>query len=414
MKLIHIYIINDGLAVVGLFEVLSMELLKAIGRFFIHPVTYTTLVVALFLGYFRVKRERYDFHTRVFDVIQELRFSSRGILYGFAISIITVGLGLMLPFGTIVLITIITILFMLTMKPRWLSAGYILGLSLLLVFVLPKMTTGILVLDELFLSIGTTNITTLAIVLAMLLFAEGLLISKQASMQTSPQLWKSKRGLPVGAHDSKRIWLVPVFLFLPGEGFSATVEWWPVFHVGGEAFTLWLVPFAIGFSQHVRTSFPDQTIRFTGRKVMLFAVIVTGLAIGSYWWAIVAVIAGFFAFIGREAISYAARATDEKDSPIFVHRKEGLIVLGIIPGTPAASTNVKVGEIILKVNGMSVSSVGDFYEALHKNRAFCKLQVVDENGESRFVQRALYEGEHHELGFLFVQEGRKWDKEKIV
>ena len=399
---------------IGLFELISMELLKAIGRFFIHPITYTTVVIALFLGYFRVKRERYDFHTRVFDVIQELRFSSRGILYGLALSIFTIGLGLLLPFGTIVLITTLTILLMLTMKPRWLSAGYILGLSLLLALVLPKLSTGIRILDDLFLSIGTTNITTLALVLALLLLAEGLLISKQASEKTSPQLWKSKRGLPVGAHESKRIWLVPLFLFLPGAGISSTVDWWPVIQIGGETFTLWIVPFAIGFSQHVRTSFPEQAIRFTGRKVMLLAVLILGLAVGSYWWVPAAVIAGVFAFIGREFITYAARTTDEKDSPIFVHRKEGLIVLGIIPSSPAATTNVKVGEIILKVNGISVTSVGDFYEALHKNRAFCKLQVVDENGESRFVQRALYEGDHHELGFIFVQEGRKWNREKAV
>ena len=396
---------------VGLFELISMELLKAIGRFFIHPVTYTTLVIALFLGYFRVKRERYDFHTRVFDVIQELRFSSKGILYGIGISIFTVSAGLLLPFSTILLISLLTIIFMATMKPRWLSAGYILGLTLLLVFVLPQITVGIPIFDELFESVGTTNIPTLVLLLALLMLVEGFLISRQASVQTSPQLWKSKRGLPVGAHESRRIWLVPVFLFLPGDGITTTIDWWPIFHIGGEPFTLWLVPFTIGFSQHVRTSFPDEAIRFTGRKVMLLAFIVLGLAIGSYWWTVAAVIAGVIAFIGREWITYSTRVRDERDTPIFVPRKEGLIVLGIIPGSPAASTNIKVGEILLKVNGQSISTVGDFYEALHKNRAFCKLQVVDENGESRFVQRALYEGEHHELGFLFVQEGRKWNKE---
>jgi hypothetical protein len=36
----------------------------------------------------------------------------------------------------------------------------------------------------------------------------------------------------------------------------------------------------------------------------------------------------------------------------------------------------------------------------------CKLEVFDTNGEARFEQRALYEGEHYELGILFVQDER--------
>jgi len=39
--------------------------------------------------------------------------------------------------------------------------------------------------------------------------------------------------------------------------------------------------------------------------------------------------------------------------------------------------------------------------------------VLDINGEVRYVQRALYEGEHHELGILFVEEGKGW-KHKAV
>ncbi|MDF2789836.1 MAG: cell division topological determinant, partial [Neobacillus sp.] len=33
--------------------------------------------------------------------------------------------------------------------------------------------------------------------------------------------------------------------------------------------------------------------------------------------------------------------------------------------------------------------------------------------EVRFVQRALYEGDHYELGILFVQDEKKWDSEVV-
>lgn len=80
------------------------------------------------------------------------------------------------------------------------------------------------------------------------------------------------------------------------------------------------------------------------------------------------------------------------------------MVLGIIPNTPAADLGLKIGEIITKVNGIEVKNAADFYEALQKNRAFFKLEVVGLNNEIRFEQRASYEGEHHELGIIFVKE----------
>lgn len=79
------------------------------------------------------------------------------------------------------------------------------------------------------------------------------------------------------------------------------------------------------------------------------------------------------------------------------------MVLGIIPNTPADDLELKIGEIITKVNGIPVKHVLDFYEALQKPR-ICKMEIIGLNGEIRFDQRASYEGEHHELGILFVQD----------
>ncbi len=50
-----------------------------------------------------------------------------------------------------------------------------------------------------------------------------------------------------------------------------------------------------------------------------------------------------------------------------------------------------------------------FYKALQKNRAYCKLEVFDVNGEIRFVQGALFEGDHHELGILTIEDKKKWN-----
>ncbi|MNC52221.1 Cell division topological determinant MinJ [compost metagenome] len=42
----------------------------------------------------------------------------------------------------------------------------------------------------------------------------------------------------------------------------------------------------------------------------------------------------------------------------------------------------------------------ELHAALRLNAAFCKLEVRNTAGESKFLQRALYAGEHHQLGAI--------------
>ena len=65
------------------------------------------------------------------------------------------------------------------------------------------------------------------------------------------------------------------------------------------------------------------------------------------------------------------RRSDEKAPALFTKRTQGLVVLGIIPHSPAEKMGLKVGEVIIKVNGIAISEVHKFYEALQvNNRAF--------------------------------------------
>ncbi|MNI72088.1 hypothetical protein D3C73_1280080 [compost metagenome] len=38
------------------------------------------------------------------------------------------------------------------------------------------------------------------------------------------------------------------------------------------------------------------------------------------------------------------------------------------------------------------------------NPAFCKLEVQNRAGESKYLQRAIYAGDHHQLGIILVPE----------
>ena len=93
----------------------------------------------------------------------------------------------------------------------------------------------------------------------------------------------------------------------------------------------------------------------------------------------------------------------EENSPLYFSRKQqGVMILGVIPDSPAEKMGLGIGEVIMKANGIHVNSEDSFYDALEINRAHCKLEVVDVNDQIRYVQRALYEGDPYKLGILFV------------
>ncbi|MFS0821699.1 PDZ domain-containing protein [Bacillus sp. 1P02SD] len=398
----------------SLIEAWLLEFAKGIGRFFLHPLFYYFAGYCVLLGYFRVKRERRSFHIRVEDGFYDLRsLLPGGWIAGLLISVLTIAAGVVIPFGSIVLIAIVTLLLSLPINTRLLSPAYILGVSFFGIILLSNLSVENKYITRLLDDMGNTSLPSIAILLGALLLAEGILILKKGHFGTSPDLLKSKRGLPVGTHISQRLWLAPVFLLMPGEALTTHYEWWPVFTVSGQAYSLILVPFGIGFYHKVKSMLPTQSIPVVGKRVVLLGIVVSALAVVSIWFPVAAIIAACFALAGRELIYLKHYFMDESKPSIFSQRNQGLLVLGIIPQSPAEKMQIKIGETISKVNGIQVKTVQEFYSALQKNRALCKLDVLDINGEVRYVQRALYEGEHHELGILFVNEGKRW-KHKAV
>jgi hypothetical protein len=369
--------------------------------------------MAAFLGVMRVKRERKNFHIRVQDAYFELRqLFPLGILLGIILSIIVVAAGITVPLAIIVLIAVFTFVLTLTTNIRMVSPAYTVGASFFALIILAENNRSIPLFSKAYQSIGEKVYPSIVVVLALLLIAEGILIYKNGSKATSPKLVKSRRGQSVGVHEVKRIWMLPLFLLIPGNALHLPFDWWPVFHIGAEQYSLILVPFAIGFQQKIQGLLPQEAVQLHGKRVMILGVFIAILSVIGYWYPLLSIIVAALALIGREAIALVQRMRDESKPFYFSKQNNGLMIIGIIPGSPADIMELKVGELISKANGVAVRDEESLYEGLQKNRAHCKLEVFDTKGEVRFVQRALYEGDHYELGILFVQDERKFD-EKI-
>ncbi|WP_045518191.1 PDZ domain-containing protein [Neobacillus niacini] len=387
------------------------ELLKGTGRLFLHPVFYYLIFLSGILGVSRVKRERKNFHTRTFDAFFELRQSvPLGLILGLVLSIVTVTAGLAVPFAAILLIVVFTLLWSLTTNIRLMSPVYTVGAAFFGIILIAEYDWNIPLYKEAFHAIDEKVYPSVVILLALLLISEGILISKNASKGSSPKLVKSRRGQSVGVHELKRLWMLPIFLLIPGDVLTLPFEWWPVFHVGAESYSLILVPFAVGFNQQIQGMLPKQSIQLQGRRVLTLGILTLILSVFGYWYPLISIGAAALAIIGREIISLMQRLKDDSLPFYFSKKNNGIMIIGIIPESPADKMGLQVGELISKVNGVTIRDEQVFYEALQKNRAHCKLEVFDINGEIRFVQRALYEGDHYELGILFVQDQKKYDE----
>lgn len=385
------------------------QFLWGFGKLFIHPLFYYSLLLSLFIGYRRVKKERKDFKIRVESGYFELRnLLPLGIIIGLSLSVVSIVTGMVIPFAAVLVIGIITVLLSLTLKFRLLSPAYTVGFSIFILFFLQGQKIDVPYLGKALEEMSSSLYPALAVLLALLLAAEGLLVSRNAARGTSPELITSNRGMTVGSHVSRRVWLIPMFLFIPGGELAAPFEWWPVFEISGSVHvTPILLPFLIGFSQHVHGRLPAESIKMTGGRVLILAIGVLMIAVASIWLPILSIVAAAVAMLGRESIHYFGKLYEQRLPFYFSRRKHGVLILAVIPFSPAEKMALQVGEIITKVNGTPVHTEHELYEALQYNRAYCKLEVLDSEGQIRFVQRALFEGEHYELGILFLPEERQ-------
>ena len=383
-----------------------MDLFQMIAIFFLYflanPIFYLWLILLYFLSKKRVKEERISFHTRVFRRLADYTIPFLpGLLTGVFLSIVTIGLGLIISWEWITVIVVLYVFFALTLQVQWLTPTYVLGF-LLLFYGLEPLLGSMEYVAPIYAELGNIPLVIVATILVLFMIAEGFLIRYHGATYSSPRLERSKRGKWVGLHVAKRIWLVPVVFFIP-EGMIPTITHWPVFSVGDVTLQPVFIPFLIGFTQRVRGSIPRMPIQAMGSRVIGLGLLLSLFAIGSYYIPVLAVVLGGLAIVFRELLSYQAKIHEGKQPIFFSTQTKGCIILGVLPNSPAAKMNLEIGETIVKVNGQEVNTETGFYEALQINSAFCKLEVLNHDGEIRFAQGALYDGEHHQLGVLLVK-----------
>ncbi|WP_077320017.1 PDZ domain-containing protein [Virgibacillus proomii] len=396
-----------------MWEAWLVESAKGIGRLFLTPLLYWAVLLVLLAGAKRIKSERLDFGIKIYDLFSEWKHTLLpAVLMGLALSAFTVGVGVVLTVPAILLLSIITILVSMNGKFSFLSASYTLGITYLFLLFLPELAKQLPFLQSEW--IGDINLSGLVSLLALLLFAESLLLFRARNDISYPELSLGHRGGWIGQHRLKKMTVLPFFTLLPTGSITSFADYWPYFTIGGEEYSLILIPFVLGFEQVVRGQDPKIAAVKIARSTLLLSILVGLFACLSIYYSWASLIGVVVAVVGRELINYLHRMKDEAKSGFFQSTDQALKILVVLPNSPADRMEIEAGEWITKVNGRKVNSMAQFYEALQTNGAFFKLEVINKAGEVRILQGAWYEGDHHGLGILCTSTPHYKEKHNIV
>ncbi|RHW39890.1 PDZ domain-containing protein [Lysinibacillus yapensis] len=392
---------------------LLLEIARALGRLFLNPVFYLAIIMAIYLGYRRVKRERKFFHIRIlWGWSETVGLLKEGLLVSLCISVLSIGFGLTLPTQFLYAVTIASFIALIIYVFHLLSPIVLFTVSLAALYLLDffEVSFQIFGLNVNGVDVNDGTAVTATILAGLLLVAEGLLIRKYGAQYASPIVEHSKRGLKAVAYLSKKIWVLPIFFVVPGEAIQAYFPWWPQFSLGQTEFSLVLFPIIIGFQQMARHTLPVYLYPKLGRAVLILGeiVIIGGLItyIGALFSSIPPIVALGVLVVGlvaRMMISIRFAIREQKDVYAVSAKSSGVMIAGILPDSPAEKMGLSVGEIIRKVNGVEVHSERQLYEALQINAAHCRLEVLDHQHEVRLTQHVVHNNDHYQIGLLVAE-----------
>ncbi|MDF2962063.1 MAG: serine protease [Paenibacillus sp.] len=383
--------------------------LNALLQLFMHPFYYVGILFVILQYRRQIGLERKLFHTKLHSLITETwRALLWGWIGGLAASVLMAGIGATIQADEVLLLWGLSVV-LLFIRVRFLCWAYAIGIIGILQAVFHMLPIRIEPSNELLAWLMNTllglNMPSLLALIAVLHLVEALLVRQQGAKTATPMFYESKRGKIVGGYQLQGFWPVVLFLLVPLQGGNSSVlPWTPL--IGGELWSSgWTIigfPVMIGFAEMTKSRLPKEKARLSAKLLACYAGFVLLLAFLAYLWPVMTVVASLGCILLHEGLVLFSRWDESRRSPYYVHDRRGLKILGVLPGSAADELGLSAGEVIHKVNGIAVTTKQELYQAMQQNPAFCKLEVLNLAGESKFLKRAMFSDEHHQLGIILA------------
>lgn len=342
-----------------------------------------------------------------------------GILGGIIISLILTILGIAVDFPSSILIMLIISLILMKVKPRYMCFAYSGPILAFISFFSLIMVKYFGVSEEYLFDI---NIISLMSLIGVLHLVEGLLILIDGKRGVTP-VFAKRKGKIIGGFSISRYWVLPlVFLMVNtynATGYAEVNNWWPILNgtlgaltVGTVIGTKFIPTFVmIGYNTITFTKEKEKKIVSTAINTSLYGlslVIFAQLASLNLFMEFLLIIYVPLAHEFMLRIEYYLEVTK---SPKFINRDEGLIVLDVLPNSPACKMGIRSGDLLLEANGEPLVSSISFSKIIKEIKNSVHIKIQKNNGKIKEVMHEkLLKGE--ELGVIIVPNIVENDKNK--
>ena len=159
-----------------------------------------------------------------------------------------------------------------------------------------------------------------------------------------------------------------MLFIIPGDLITPFIPNYPQFQFGSTpTFTVVPIPVVIGFSQIIRSTYPDTSFPKFGRSIIFLGATVLVIGISVLWVPIVGVGAFILGTVGRAILSIRISIGERRGKFAMATQSEGVIIAIVLLDLPGKKMGLISGECICIGNGQKVSNEKALYNALQIN-----------------------------------------------
>ena len=372
-----------------------MLILKLIGSYLLTPVLWLGILYVIISYNQRINKERKQFRVAINkDFYEGRNFIKYGLLFFVIGSLISMILGLTLPTNSVYIYQILVVLAFLINGFSTTSMLLVMTAAGILELVVPRFITFF---GDVFPEISGPS-WLLLIFISIL--ADYYLTRNMKKYPLSPRIKSGKRGRNIATYLGRETVVFPLLALIPSGTLSSTLNFWPVFNIGNQKFSLILFPIFISTSVKVIKRAKERVIQDKLKNIELLLGLTFVLIVLTKFMSKLFLISLIILTVVSIFFEIKLRKKEKNANSWYVETDEGIRIISVQPETPAAKMKLQPGDVILTCNNRVVNSEEEFYQALQLNSAYCHVKVRTYEGDLRIAESAIFMDSPHEIGLI--------------
>ena len=372
-----------------------MLILKLIGSYLLTPVLWLGILYVIISYNQRINKERKQFRVAINkDFYEGRNFIKYGLFFFVIGSLISMILGLTLHTNSVYIYQILVVLAFLINGFSTTSMLLVMTAAGILELVVPRFITFF---GDVFPEISGPS-WLLLIFISIL--ADYYLTRNMKKHPLSPRIKSGKRGRNIATYLGRETVVFPLLTLIPSGTLSSTLNFWPVFNIGNQKFSLILFPIFISTSVKVIKRAKERVIQDKLKNIELLLGLTFVLIVLTKFMSKLFLISLIILTVVSIFFEIKLRKKEKDANSWYVETDEGIRIISVQPETPAAKMKLQPGDVILTCNNRVVNSEEEFYQALQLNSVYCHVKVRTYEGDLRIAESAIFMDSPHEIGLI--------------